>query len=386
MELFKATRQWASRPEDERFETPQALYNATKGYSDTSHAETVDPKTLRVVAASGGDLRLTGLPGTDAPARLSNWGFNQLAQRVGAPAPYLRGLPAPLAAQNLNHGLDVRSADEKSAVILVADGRVPLVRSVTSDIYSRIWNYEIAERLMLLPEGWRVPPARPAFENQAGTRPATAEDVLRAGEHGLSINVGDSIAPAGLYASDHDMFAFMVNEDVRIDDGSDAGLSRGFFVWNSEVGASSFGVCRFLYKSVCGNHIVWGAKEVIEFRMPHIGAAPMKAFSKLEGLLVEYSNESASDEEAQIRVAKKLLLGNDKESVLDKVFGFRINGLTKKTIDAAYDVAQTAEVYGDPRSAWGLANGLTQYSQTIPYADSRLAIDRAAGKLLQAVN
>ena len=44
------------------------------------------------------------------------------------------------------------------------------------------------------------------------------------------------IAPAGIYASDHDMFAFLVNEEYRIDDGSDGGLARGFFVQNSEVG------------------------------------------------------------------------------------------------------------------------------------------------------
>jgi len=52
------------------------------------------------------------------------------------------------------------------------------------------------------------------------------------------------ISPAGIYASDHDMFSFLVNEEYRIDDGSDGGLARGFFVQNSEVGAENAQLAR----------------------------------------------------------------------------------------------------------------------------------------------
>ena len=38
---------------------------------------------------------------------------------------------------------------------------------------------------------------------------------------------------------------------------------------------------------------------------------------------------------------------------------------------------------GDPRTAWGMANGLTRLSQSLPYADERVALDRAAGKVLE---
>ena len=51
---------------------------------------------------------------------------------------------------------------------------------------------------------------------EKGIRIATEADVLRGAGFGLSIRVGDKIAPAGLYASDHDMFVFMVNNDKRI--------------------------------------------------------------------------------------------------------------------------------------------------------------------------
>lgn len=118
-------------------------------------------------------------------------------------------------------------------------------RAFTSDDYARIWNYELIGRLRdVMGDGWRVPPARPAFINQPGARPATEADVLarKTTGGGLTINMGDMIAPAGLYASDHDCFIFMVNEEQRIDDGSDGGLSRGFFISHSEVGASALKV------------------------------------------------------------------------------------------------------------------------------------------------
>jgi len=83
---------------------------------------------------------------------------------------------------------------------------------MTSEKYTRIWNWEIADRLNeMVEKGWRVPPARPAMPNQPGTRPATVQDVLDVAGF-LSVNLGDPIAPAGLYASDHDMFAFLVFE------------------------------------------------------------------------------------------------------------------------------------------------------------------------------
>lgn len=37
----------------------------------------------------------------------------------------------------------------------------------------------------------------------------------------------------------------------------------------------------------------------------------------------------------------------------------------------------------DPRTQYGIVQGLTRYSQTIPFADKRQDIDRAAGRILE---
>ena len=90
MELFKASRQWASRPADERFESLQALFNATKSYADIA-AEKVVPFSSIRVEAQGEDMGIVGKAGI--PAKFTHWAFGQLCRNVGAPADYLRDLP-----------------------------------------------------------------------------------------------------------------------------------------------------------------------------------------------------------------------------------------------------------------------------------------------------
>ena len=288
MELFKASRQWSTRPADERFASLEVLDEACYSYFQQAAIAKAPWSSLQV-EPDGEEVILRGSTGESS--RLTHWSFGQVAQRAGAPAAYLRELPAELAAPCLRHGL-ARHADGTAALMFHRNGGLVL-RSALSPSYTRIWNYEITGRLADLvqrePE-WTVPPAM--------------------GSH-----------PSGLYASDHDMFAFLVNESRRIEDGTDGGLARGFFVWNSEVGDAAFGIMTFLYRYVCGNHIVWGAKDVREVRIRHVGRADEKAFRQLTVDLKVYADRSASDDEAQIERAKTFELGENKDAVLDRSLG-----------------------------------------------------------------
>ena len=97
----------------------------------------------------------------------------------------------------------------------------------------------------------------------------------------------------------------------------------------------------------------------------------------------KYMNESVSDDEAKIASAKSRLIAATKDEVLDALFGKRTINLSRKVLEASYEAVQP-DVDGDPRTPWGMAQGLTRYSQTTPYADKRTEIDRAAGRLLEA--
>lgn len=382
MELFKANNQWSTRPADERFGSLQEMYDACKHYADTARVARTPYSELRVEAENN-EVQITGKTGQFA--RLTHWSFGQLAQLIGAPAGYLRDLPATLAVQNLNYGLKHRLDDkgDGTAQMLFHQNGSLLLRAVTSEVYQRIWNWEIAKRLISLQEaGWRVPPARPAKEGQAGARPATQEDILDVQMTGLGVKVGDIIAPAGLYASDHDMFAFLINETNRINDGTDQGLGRGFFVENSEVGDSAFKLATFLYRFVCGNHIVWGAKNVREISVRHVGRANSEAWARMAIMVRNYAESSASDVEAQIARARRFEIAAKKEDVLDKLFGLKIG--TRKILEASYAKAEeNVDIDGSPRTAWGFAQGMTRVSQESEYADKRVDMDKAAGKVIE---
>lgn len=360
MELTKASNQWASRPADERFASIEALHGHCAAAKAVGRAAKVTTRALRAIP-EGNAIRLGNTTKPDAtPAALTHWSFDQLSKVAGAPAGYLRSLPAPLAAECINTGIQQRGELGHESSLLVrnpiVDGNPYTVDAVLSTSYTRIWNADVTSRLVRLADQgpWQAAPA--AFD---GSR--------------------------GLYAGDRDMFAFLVDNERRIferDPGG--GLARGFFVWNSEVGAASFGMLTFLYEYVCGNHIVWGATGVKELRLRHVGNVDERAWGALAGELRRYAESSASEDEAKITSARRFTLGGTKDEVLDMVFKLRVPELTKAITVKAFDRAEErADRYGDPKSAWGFANGLTEISQECANAGDRVGLDRAAGKVLE---
>ena len=386
MELFKASNQWSTRPADERFWDLNEMTKKCAEYKASACEATVKFGEVRAEAYRG-EVCVVGKK--NVTARMTNWAFGQLCQRADAPAGYLRDLPATLAAQNLNHGLSrIDEKTDEAAKLLFHKNGDFVLRAATSPTYSRVWNSDIVNRLAEnLPAGWVVPPARPAGVDNERTRVAVAADVLRLQKAGLSIKIGDKIAPAGLYASDHDMFVFMVNEDKTVDDGTGHDLGRGFFMWNSEVGAASFGIMTFLYDAICGNHIVWGAKGVQELRIRHVGEAGTKAFRGIRAELIKYADESTSEISAKICAARRFEFGGTKDEAIAAAFKAiaRTGGswISRKKLEEAHDVAELRGRYGSPRSAWGLVNGLTELSQKSEHTDQRVALDRAAGRIME---
>ena len=160
----------------------------------------------------------------------SNWSFGQLCTQAGAPAKYLRTLPGQLAGINLQWGFEHAGRQDQ---LILADQHD--LRAVTSQTYGRIWDSQVVQAVTsATAEGaWQVPAA--------------------------SYSGSDPLRATTLYASDRDVFIFLVDEENRVDVGNES-LGRGFFAWNSEVGSASFGLTTFLYRFVCDNRIVVGCQ------------------------------------------------------------------------------------------------------------------------------
>jgi hypothetical protein len=322
---------------------------------------------------------------------LTNWSFNQLCGLAGNPPGFIQQQPATLAAQNLNWGLKTRNkfeGEEKDCNLLIQSPSDPdslsIVRAINGSAYKRIWDLSVVEKLEQLPGNWKNPPGRPPGGYSGAIRKATMSDVLQYCSHpSLGIKVGDDIAPSGLYRSDRDLFIFMVDDSPRVvETGTGRTLARGLFLWNSEVGGRTWGMARFMFDSVCGNHIIWGSSQYAEIRFRHVGNVLQRIDNGILVQVRDYLSRSESQDRAIIERAKTHVLGKDRDEVADFLQIRR--KLPKKVIDLALVKSeQNVDSYGDPRSIWGVVNGLTEVSQLSEYADTRTELDQQAGSLLQ---
>ena len=181
------------------------------------------------------------------------------------------------------------------------------------------------------------------------------------------------------------MFLFLVDGNRDLDDPTDrtnAGLFRGFILRNSDVGAAALTLDVFLFRMVCGNHIIWGFQHVAGFRRRHVGASIQEAWTtSLDGVRAALDADTANDRTLVLRATTQEL-GTTRDAVLETVV--RRLDLSQKQAAEAYTLAEGHET--NPRSVWGYVQGLTRLSQHTPWQDGRYVLDRAASRLLTTVH
>lgn len=350
--LLTASVQWRNRPPDERFSTLEKLKHAVLNRKNASYEGVVETKDLKATPMDG-SVTLTF---DEQNLDVTHWSFGQLCNLAGTPASYLRTLPPGLVSDNLNYALP---RTRESVKLLVTENGTSAVRAFTSESYGRIWDIDVVRAVEGLCErnpSWHNPPAYKRKDSD-----------------------GREMENAGLYASDRDIFLFLIDEDHHIEVGKEV-LSRGFFIWNSEVGKSSFGLTTFLYRYVCGNHIVWGAHEVKEIRIKHSLNAPARAFSEIIPALSRYIESSANVETQTMKKAMEYRPARDKEGTIDWL---QKNGFTKAVSEKAFDYAVKEE--GNGTSLWNIVQGLSAIARDRIHIDQRVDLERQAGRLLDSV-
>lgn len=358
--LTQASREWATRPDDQRFLTLEELAASVSQRKGESWTAAPLTKDLRVLPTEAGGLVVDVYDPTKGERREltpTNWSFAQLAGNAAAPAAYLRKLPAELAAINLQWGLEHANPREEALVLARSNGSNEL-RAMTSTSYGRIWDIDVVKGVQKANESgrWHVPAASYSTKNP---KRATT-----------------------LYASDRDVFMFMVDEKNPIEHKGEQ-LFRGFMTWNSEVGAATFGLTTFLYRYVCDNRIIWGATDVNELKIRHTSGAPERFGYEGAKFLRRYAEESTAGVVAQIEAAKNAEIPTNPGTGKTVESWLQSRGFTKGQAKASVDAAQAEE--GSARSVWDIVNGVTAYARSVPFTNERVALETAAGKLLDAV-
>ena len=235
---------------------------------------------------------------------------------------------------------------------------------MTSPRYARVHHDELSSRVIDL-----------MAQHPAWHLPLSYKD----GEYGAER------VPSGAYLGDRDMFLFLVDGNRDLDDPTDrthAGLFRGFILRNSDVGAAALTLDLFLFRMVCGNHIIWGFQHVAGFRRRHVGASIQEAWTmSLDHVRASLDADTAAEHTLLLRSTTQEL-GDTRDAVLDAVVQ-RLD-LSQKQAAEAYTLAEAHET--NPRSVWGYVQGLTRLSQRTPWQDGRFALDHAASRLLTTVH
>ncbi len=370
----RVSSEWFSRPDDERFLSLGDLARSVRGRSERSRTRVVESALIHVEANLNDPERLAlMLPGADAPVTPTHWSFGQLASQVGAPASYLRQLPAPLAAINLQYGL-TSNRTEQIKTLETNNGRVEL-RAVTGPDYGRIYDHELVDAVQKIAGNgtgdtrWKVP------------------GVLDWSTGIYNPRVGISKDTTTLYASDRDVFLFLVDdlnpiEAGRLPDGSPDLFFRGFYCWNSEVGAKTLGMASFYLRAVCQNRNLWGVEDFEEISIRHSKYAANRFAHEAAPALEGFANSSPLPFVNGIKAARERIVARTDE---DRSDFLRNRGFSKAETGKIIETV-LAEEGRLPESIFDFVQGITALARDKAHQDARLDMEGKAKKLLDRVH
>ncbi|ESY22241.1 MULTISPECIES: hypothetical protein [unclassified Mesorhizobium] len=371
--IGRVSSEWFNRPADERYLSLSELMASVQGRSERSRTRTVESAAIRVEASRDDAERLAlVLPGADRPVAPTHWSFGQLAGIVGAPATYLRQLPAPLAGINLQYGLTAHRA-EQVKTLEVENGRIEL-RAVTGPDYGRIYDHELVAAVQKIAGNgtgdtrWKIPGVLDWSTGIYNPRVDITSDTTT------------------LYASDRDVFLFLVDdlnpiEAGRLPDGSPDLYFRGFYCWNSEVGAKTLGIASFYLRAVCQNRNLWGVEDFEEITIRHSKYAASRFAHQAAPALTRFANSSPMPFVTGIQAAREKIVARSDE---DRAEFLRKRGFSKADTAKIIETV-LAEEGRKPTSIFDFVQGITAVARDKPHQDARLELEGKAKKLLDRV-
>jgi hypothetical protein len=365
--VMDAHNQFMTRPADEAVFSFEDLLARTSKARTTSTALEPMPWSSLQVRSENKSLTLVGPSGG---AKLGHWATKQLCSVIDTPSEYILRLPPELAADCLNHGIANQWRRKGDALMLLQsnDTGSQLVRSITSDIYERVWDAEIAE----LADGLRT---NGTWGPCQAFKSATKAKVDRAWAPAKTLPLG--------WVGDRSSFIALADYEGAVKVNGSL-LARFALLSNSEVGAQGFKIVFGLMDFACANFILWGCEQVTEVSVRHVGSI-RERFAALTAPMTKALTSGERDHlTGGLTTAQKTLIADDQDKVFARVA--QVTRLPKAHIEAAWNVAEGTPRYGNPRSVWGMLSGLTEASQKLhENADKRTKADEQAARLMSLV-
>lgn len=338
--LTRASHELFRRTPDETYPSLEELVAHCELQRTDSTDHWLAPQGLRARPMGSEGLLLTG--SEDQVFQMNDWSFGQLCRLAGVKKETINRLSTDTASRVFGETLP---RGNKPIQILAESDRA---RSIHGASYTRLFNADLLDVVLDEAPGFEPPPK--------GVNEAT-----------------------GLYCGEQDMFCFLIDPTGWTDIGGEQ-FAPGFFLWNSEVGRRSLGMQAFWYQSICRNHIVWDAIEVIDFTRKHT-ANVHDALDEIRQIIRHLTTRRDQRRDAftcVIDQAMKTRLGDDGDEVkgeLSKV------GIGRKMAEEAVEMAAAQ----GELTVFAMVDALTRLSKRNVNAGDRTVIDQQAGKLLTLV-
>ena len=335
--LKKAHDELFRRSPDERFSTLDELYQHCRQEKQFSQDCWQMPQSLSPHVEHGS---VTLTLESESDGLLNDWSFSQMCRMSGVSKDTLNRLSPDTASLVLKETLPMGD----KPVQLLTTGKT--VRSVHGVSYTRLWNSDLLDV---------VRESAPNFEP-----PQTAAG-----------------GGTGLYCGEQDLFCFLIDPTGWAEIDGEA-FAPGFFVWNSEVGRRSLGIQTFWFQSVCANHLVWDATEVVEFTRKHT-ANVHDGLSEIRQIIDRLVAQRDARRDSFALIMKKAMqtrLGSDAEQVAKTLWE---NGIPRNLTKQALEIAEQQGGF----TIFSLVDALTRISQRIQFAGDRVEVDAKVGGLLE---
>ena len=270
---------------------------------------------------------------------MTDWSFGQLCRLAGVSKDTVNRLSPPTASRVFAETLP--RGNKPLQVFSVGNQ----ARSIHGASYTRLHNAELLEAVRDCADGFEAPPK---------------------GANGGT----------GLYCGEQDMFAFLIDPGGWTEIGGEA-FAPGMFLWNSEVGRRSLGIQTFWYQSICANHIVWDAIEVVEFSRKHT-ASVHESLGELKRIIQSLVAKRDARRDGFARVIQKAMetrLGEDADEVQDALTK---NGIGRTVAQQAVELAGEQGRF----TVFAVVDALTRLAGKIVNAGERTELDQRAGRLL----
>lgn len=362
-----------NRPADSNFDSMAELLTVAREEMDQS----------RVINAKGSDISFSQRDGGiyinlegHSPLPLTNYSLGQIAAMAKVHTPMLERLHGKERDDLIVDNLNTLFANDRSEhkFVLVRDDYSDAInigstaRAVNGGAYSRLWDFEVFSEI----EDFLIE------QNFTPELPPLSANAMRNGfMHGLD---------TGLFRGDQCSFGFFFAKDNLPQSSHYLGsLKPGIMVWNSEVGARSFGYHTFYYHEASGSIIIWTPSNHKRKRFVHRGDIS-KAFREyvltLDDMATNFQGRYVSDRD-MFEIAATTPFAPDVDAAVQRLNkDLKMSAANAKAVLKAAVLPQNS--FGMSLSVWNIALAITWEAGQTSRAESLVDGSMIATKLLRS--